>query len=182
MEKSAGQIEFIHAPDHRIKTGPVVFLAGPIQGTGDWHSAAAESLRRHAKLLSHTQEFTIASPRRPTLTGMGDFDRDTFVEQLEWEHLYLHEAARLGVTLFWCAKQTIPVENRSYAQTTRFELGEAMTLHRYEKARVVVGIDDGFTGRTYLRYTLGKKAPNIPVTNSLDEACSHVIDMLPVVW
>ncbi len=64
---------------------------------------------------------------------------------------------------------------RSYAQTTRFELGEAVTTHRFTGARVVVGIEDGFTNARYLRRAIAKKASGIPFCASFEETCRKAI-------
>lgn len=69
------------------------------------------------------------------------------------------------------------IPERSYAQTTRFELGEAVTTHRFTGAHVVVGvgIEDGFTNARYLRRAIAKKASGIPFCASFEETCRKAI-------
>jgi hypothetical protein len=148
--------------------GPLVFLAGPITGAPDWQSKAIDLIR------SADAEIFIASPRR-AVEREGDFTEDMYIEQVEWEHRHLARAAHEGVTLFWLAKESRHVCERSYAQTTRFELGEAVTVHRLTGAKVVVGIERGFTNERYLRKTLASKTPAIPVLDTLEETCTAAV-------
>src|SRR5579884_2152272 len=53
---------------------PVIFLAGPIQGTGDWQSEARRLI--HAR----RPEVIVASPRRAYLPGEFDYGK-----QVDWE-------------------------------------------------------------------------------------------------
>lgn len=143
--------------DYRDITGPLIFLAGPIQGAPDWHAAA----------LTHFQTargLTLASPKAIQ-------PHDYYHDQIAWEHHHLERAARHGVILFWLAREAQHVCDRAYAQTSRFELGEAVTLHRWQGIKVVVGIEDGFSNARYLRLTIAKKAPGIPLCSSLAQTC-----------
>src|SRR5690349_2330032 len=93
--------------------GPVIFLAGPIQGAPDWQTEAATIIH------DMDSSIVIASPRR-------DYPEGTFVyeKQVDWETNFLRTAGRIGVVSFWLAAQVEEVVGRSYAQTARFELGE----------------------------------------------------------
>lgn len=148
---------------------PLIFLAGPIQGAPDWQATAI------AFIAAEAPDLDVASPRREE-TG-GEFGEDKYIEQVDWEHDHLAIASNRGAVLFWLAKEAIRVPERSYAQTTRFELGEAVTVHRYTGANVVVGIEDGFTNARYLRRTIGKKAPAIPLCATLEETCRKAIEL-----
>ncbi|HTK05199.1 MAG TPA: nucleoside 2-deoxyribosyltransferase domain-containing protein [Candidatus Eisenbacteria bacterium] len=148
---------------------PLIFLAGPIQGAPDWQAAAI------AFIAAEAPDLDVASPRRGETRG--EFSEDMYMEQVDWEHDHLAIASDRGVTLFWLAKEAVPTPGRAYAQTTRFELGEAVTGHRFTGSRVVVGIEDGFTNARYLRRTIGKKAPAIPLCASLEETCRKAIEL-----
>ena len=111
-------------PPEIIKTeGPVIFLAGPIQGGPEWQA--------DARNLIHEINPTVivASPRR-------DYPEGTFVyeRQVDWETHFLREAGRTGVVAFWLAGQVSETPGRAYAQTTRFELAEWKMRHEYEGA------------------------------------------------
>ncbi len=155
-------------PEQQPVSRPLIFLGGPIQGAPDWQKQAI------AFISAEAPDIDIASPRRPTVTE-GEFAEDEYMKQVNWEHEHLAMAAMRGVTLFWLAAEAEHVPGRSYAQTTRFELGEAVTAHRYGGTSVVVGIEKGFTNARYLRFTIGKKAPSIPLCDTLEDTCRQAI-------
>src|SRR5215475_9004104 len=97
---------------------PVIFLAGPIQGAGDWQAEASTII------LARRPGVVIASPRRAYLPGEFDYGK-----QVDWETHHLRRAAKNGVILFWLAREVEPVPARAYAQTSRFELGEWKMRH-----------------------------------------------------
>src|SRR4051812_20568877 len=102
---------FLQPPEIIQTDGPIIFLAGPIQGAPDWQSTAA------ALIHDLDPSVVVASPRR-------DYPEGTFVyeHQVDWETHYLRTAGRSGVIAFWLAGQTVETPGRAYAQTTRFEL------------------------------------------------------------
>ena len=161
--------KIIIAPNYIEVEGPLVFLAGPIQGAPDWQSEAIE-------ILKTIKPVHIASPRRPVKI-LGDFAEKDYHAQVEWEHHYLDYAARHGVTLFWLANAVEHIPGRPYAQTTRFELGEAVARHYLSGINVVVGIEKGFSNERYLRKTIMAKAPDIPILDSLEEICRASVEM-----
>lgn len=160
--------EIIIPPQYIKVDGPVVFLAGPIRGAVDWQKEAMRYIREKSQTLH------IASPRRSILE-QDEFLEAIFDEQVDWEHHYLGRAAENGVTLFWLAKETNHRCDRAYAQTTRFELGEAVGRQEFTKAKIVVGIEEGFTGGKYISQTLAKKFPAVLLTDSLEEACNLAV-------
>ncbi len=150
---------------------PVMFLAGPIQGVEDWQAEAI-------KILEQIPGFVIASPRRPNISIKGDLEEKDYKEQVDWEHYFLGSARGYGVTLFWLAREKMHDCTRSYAQTTRFELGEAMANHVLTGAKLVVGIEDGFTNARYIRLTLGKKAPSVTICDNLYATCFAALNAI----
>jgi len=161
----------VHVPPARIAvTRPLIFLAGPIQGAPDWQERAI------AFISSNAPDLDVASPRRRD-TKEGEFGENDYNIQVDWEHEQLIIAAETGTTLFWLANEAEQVPGRAYAQTTRFELGEAVTLHRLTGINVVVGIDNAFTNARYLRRTISKKAPHIPLCTSLEDTCRAAISL-----
>jgi len=160
--------KIIIAPHYIEVFGPVIYLAGPMQGAADWQKEAIQYIHNKKPRLH------IASPRRPTL-GKVPFTEADFHEQVDWEHSYLQRASEKGVILFWLAKEAQHRCDRAYAQTTRFELGEAAVLHKFTGTKVVVGIENGFSGTRYIRKTLSKKYPQILVYDNLKETCDAAI-------
>ncbi len=148
----------------------IVFLAGPIQGADDWQSRAIELL-----CASQTEDIYIANPRRPTFDKLSERE---YEEQVEWEHRYLNLAGSSGVVMFWLAREATHDCSRAYAQTTRFELGEAVANHCAMGDYVVIGIEEGFSGARYVRKTIASKSPDIPIFSSLEETCREALRML----
>jgi hypothetical protein len=147
-------------PTYESVEGPLVFLAGPIQGAPNWQSDAIAWFAANAPTLA------IASPRREFAPR--DFD---YAAQVDWESHHLRRAARCGVIQFWLAREAVAVPGRSYAQTTRFELAEWKVRHERDGIRLVVGIEDGFSGARYVRHRFGQDCPTVPLVSSLVEAC-----------
>ena len=103
----------IEPPNYPEISGPLVFLAGPIQGAL-WQPEAITLIQKAAPKLH------IASPRRNYLPG--EF---VYEAQVDWETNFLRKASKIGAILFWLAKEAYHQCDRCYAQTTRFELGES---------------------------------------------------------
>lgn len=145
---------------------PSIFLAGPIQGARDWQTDAIIEIQNSAKFGS---DLCVFNPRRS-----GDFvklDEAGYAGQVKWEHVHLRRAACDGVVMFWLAREEEHNCSRAYAQTTRFELGEAVALRYCSGMQIVVGIEEGFSGARYIRQTLAAKAPTIPVCSTLTDTC-----------
>jgi hypothetical protein len=154
-------------PQYPALRGPLVFLAGPVQGSADWQHDAISYLTAPALDLN------IASPRRSYLPGTFDYGA-----QVDWETHHLRRAAEKGVILFWLAAEREHDCNRSYAQTTRFELAEWKVRHQRDGARLVVGIEDGFSGARYIRRRFTQDCPAVPIVTSLEDACDQTIKQL----
>jgi hypothetical protein len=152
-------------PDFPSISGPVVFLAGPIQGAPPWQTEAIRHLGELAPRLH------IANPCREYQSG--EFDYDT---QVDWESHHLRRAAADGVILFWLAREACHDCGRAYAQTTRFELAEWKVRHERDTTRLVVGIEDGFTGAKYIRRRQAQDCPRVPVCSSLEETCRRAVE------
>jgi hypothetical protein len=146
---------------------PVIFLAGPIQGTGDWQGEAS------AIILARRPGVMIASPRRAYVPG--EFD---YAKQVDWETHHLRRAARNGVILFWLAREAEPVPARAYAQTSRFELGEWKMRHERDGVKLVIGIEPGFSGERYIQRRLAQDCPEVPRLSTLPETCERALEAL----
>lgn len=146
--------------------GPVIFLAGPIQGAPDWQSEAATIIHDIDATI------TVASPRK-------DYEDGTFVyeRQVDWETHFLRIAGRHGVVAFWLAAQTVDTPGRAYAQTTRFELAEWKMHHQYEGAKITIGIEKGFGNERYIRRRFGQDCPEVKIADSLPEMCRNAVDL-----
>lgn len=160
-------------PPHSIDLGklPLVFLAGPIQGAAGWQQEAI------AYINSARPDFWIANPRRDIPDG-GDFTEDMYNEQVDWETLHLRHAGAYGVVLFWLAREARHLCHRAYAQTTRFELAEWKERHCRDGAKLVVGIEQGFTNEYYIRRRMTQDCPDVPMPDTLEETCRLGIRLL----
>jgi hypothetical protein len=157
----------ITPPDIKKVDGPIIFLAGPIQGAYDWQKEAIEIISALNK------ELTIALPRKEYL------DKEFIYEkQVDWETHHLNLAAKNGVILFWLAKEDKVVPGRAYAQTSRFELGEWKARSQLGLAKLVVGIEDGFSNSRYIRRRLMQDCPSVPVSESLEETCTNAVKLI----
>lgn len=171
-------IKVVTAPEKADAFGlPVLFLAGPIQSAEKWQDKAIEFMLSE---FDFHADFIIANPRRNVDTE-GEFSKEMYEEQVDWEHLWLENARRYGsATLFWLASQSTENKNRAYAQTSRFELGEAMVDHTVYNSKLIVGIEEGFTGARYIRYTLSKKTQDVPILETLEDTCRHAAKWLDI--
>jgi hypothetical protein len=147
--------------------GPLVFLAGPIQGAPDWQAEAIGWFAQHPSAVA------VASPRREYPPGEFDYAR-----QVDWETHYLRRAAERGVLLFWLAREAFAVPGRAYGQTTRFELAEWKVRHERDGVRLVVGIEAGFSGARYIRRRFGQDCPAVPLVSSLADACAAAVELI----
>ena len=98
-----------------------VFLAGPIQGAPKWQFA-----------LPELDNVVWLCPRRNDGVELND---QTHKDQMEWETQALRTS---NIILFWIPEEVEYVESRSYAQTTRFELGENLARGK----RIIIGVND----------------------------------------
>jgi Nucleoside 2-deoxyribosyltransferase like len=155
-----------YIPEAASKT-PVIFLAGPIQGTGDWQSEASRLI--HAR----SPGVIVASPRRAYLPGEFDYGK-----QVDWETHHLHRAAQNGAILFWLAREEEHLPSRAYAQTSRFELAEWKLRHERDGVKIVIGIEEGFSGERYIRRRFSQDCPEVPILTTLLETCERVLEAI----
>jgi hypothetical protein len=147
--------------------GKVVFLAGPIQGAPDWQSDAI-------KLIHNLDsQLVVATPRK-------NYSQDEFIyeKQVDWETHFLNRAAKHGAVMFWLAKQTQETPGRSYAQTSRLELGEWKVRHERDGTILVVGVEEGFGNARYIHRRLSQDCPEVPIMDSLEEVCKKTVSLL----
>lgn len=132
-----------------------VFLAGPIQGASDWQHN-----------LPDLENVVWLSPRKPSYP-VTNFN---YTEQVQWETDALRMA---NIVIFWIPKPAEEVGGRSYAQTTRFELGENLARGK----RIILGAYNEFPGRKYLEFKASKYSNVIDnkVYNSLED-CLGVLE------
>ena len=155
----AGKI--LIAPDYESVAGKLIFLAGPIQGAEDWQKKAI------SLITDGNESISIASPR-----GGYEYRKFDYDTQVNWETFYLNRAAQEGLILFWLAKEKEHSCDRSYAQTTRYELAEWLTKHQQNPdIKLAIGIEPGFTGERYIRKRIGEDCPELRIESTLEAVC-----------
>lgn len=159
-------------PKYEQIDGPLIFLAGPIQGATRWQDTAIKLIN------SYSSQVNIASPRRNEEYRKGDFTPDRYNEQVDWETFHLRRAAEDGAILFWLTKEAEHRCERAYAQTSRFELGEWKIRHERDKIKLALGIEDGFTNRRYITRRFSQDCPNITIFSSLEETCREAVRLV----
>jgi len=154
-------------------TNPTIFLAGPIQNAPNWHEDAINYLEQYMKEYD-IEDVDIACPK--LWKKQDDFNHS---EQIDWESHYLDHSASYGAILFWLSNPDPNIQldpSRSYAQTTRFELGEWFGKCQFIDTCIVVGIDSEFHGARYI--TKRCIDNDIQVFNSLENTCEYTVAML----
>lgn len=144
--------------------GPLVFLAGPIDGAPNWQ---AEALGRLAELAP---ELAVANPRREFAPG-----EELASEQIDWETGYLRRAGEQGAILFWMAAEIKRVPWRAYAQIARAQLFEAKARHELAGVHLVLGIEENFAGGSYIRRRFETESVGVPIFRTLAECCEAVV-------
>src|SRR3989338_11067707 len=106
---------------------PLIFLAGPVQGTYNWHDKSIEIIKAEAP------ELYIASPngnlnrkckKDNSIIQLHNKQIYLDKEQTDWETDHLRKAAEKGAILFWFANETNHRCDKPYAGTSGIELGE----------------------------------------------------------
>lgn len=157
--------EIFQPPNEYCQTDkPLIFLAGPIQGCRDWQKDAIAILERLSPFTG------IANPRKEYLD-----DAFVYSAQVDWETNHLRLAGQNGVILFWLEREKDHDPQRAFAQTTRFEIGEWKARHENGGAKLVVGIDEGFSGAKYVRHRFGQDCLDVKICSSLEETCKAAV-------
>lgn len=137
----------IYCPEPlRAKKGKVwVFLMGPIQGAPEiWHEEVAG--------LCKDPDIVFLCPKRKNNPKGSEDKKEIFSDQMykmqvEWETRGLRLCDYI---LCWIPAPAKDIEGRSYAQTTRFELGENIARGK----RIWVGASSEIPGRRYFQQKL----------------------------
>ena len=157
----------------KIALEPVIFLAGPATGTYDWQNIAISHFKK-LETKYDISDFIIANPR--TYTNSDQFD---LAKQVAWENNYLTDASVNGCIMFWLAKETIHNRNRTYARTTRFELGEWLNEFKNDDSiNIRIGIEDGFDGAEYIIEKLNIFGYNNIIHHDLINLCVDVFESI----
>jgi len=175
-----GEIKVLHAPNYSNTSyivdneDVVVFLAGPIQGAPNWQDELIEKITSGFSKMSFNKNIIICSPRRGAMEDTFEYN-----EQVNWESYHLDLAAKNGVIVFWLPVEEVHIEGRSYAQTTRFEIGEWFGKGQsIPNFKIVVGAEVGFSGARYILKKFCDSYPRFVINGSLDEVMSDLSEKI----
>lgn len=163
--------KIIIPPKHCDVTGPLIFLAGPVQGSERWQEKAIKIIH------SIDSSVHIASPRRK-IDKDRTFTDDMYNEQVDWETFYINRSAKNGAIIFWLAEEKLHDCSRSFAQTTRFEIGEWKVNHKISGCKISVGIEEGFTGERYIVRRFSQDCPKVVLSRNLRKTCLEALRLI----
>ncbi len=157
--------KIIIAPHRDITDGQLVYLAGPMFQTLDWHGDAISH-------LSINPRVDIALPQWATEKGEPTTDNEK-KEHQAWQEDLLERATKRGVVMFWFPfTSEIPIsQSQPY-----FLLSFIAEVFRQKPFRLIVGIEEGNPEYEYIVAELDSYA--IPVCTSLEDACEEVLRLL----
>jgi calcineurin-like phosphoesterase family protein len=183
IKNKNGSIRILRAPDYdNVATfnenkDIVIFLAGPIQGTNMdviWQEELIKKIQNKTKDIKLNKDIIIASPRR--LEKPENFIYD---EQVDWETFYLNKAGNDGIIVFWLAEEYEKIEGRSFAQTTRFEIGEWFAKGKnINNFKILIGIDPKFEGSKYISYKFKQEYPELEIQKNLEKLSKEIVSYL----
>jgi hypothetical protein len=165
-------------PNTKIETTkPIIFLAGPIQGTSNWRQSAIETIS------SLSESLLIVSPSG-RLTFNQDYikiipSQNDFKHQREWENCYLDQASHRGSILFWFPGETEHSCQKSYGAMTRVEIGEWITEYKYNPSiNLIIGTDGKFSEFKTIRRDIDQKMPETIIYETLEETCRAAVNII----
>lgn len=157
----------------------VIFLAGPIQGTDPnkiWQEELIKKIQNKIKNIKLNKNIIMASPRR-----LDKPEKFIYDEQVEWESHYLNKAGNNGIIVFWLAKEFEKIDGRSYAQTTRFEIGEWFAKGKnINNFKISIGIQNGFNGSKYIIHKFKKEYPDLEIQNNLEKLSNEILEYIKI--
>jgi hypothetical protein len=88
----------------------------------------------------------------------------------------LNKASKNGVIVFWLAKEIEKICGRSYAQTTRFEIGEWFSKGQsIDGFNIIVGAENGFNGLKYIYKKFKDSYPGFKLNTNIDDMIDDIV-------
>lgn len=179
-----GEVKILRAPEYdNVSTFEeskdiVIFMAGPASGCENWQEEFMKKIQEKLKDIKINKNIILCNPRR--LEKPKNF---VYEEQVVWESYYLSKAALQGFIVFWFAKETEKIPGRSFARTSRFEIGEWFAKGQIIPGfKMIVGREDGFEGFEYIESRLksvdDKFEPNTTKKEMVDEIVETIKKMI----
>lgn len=161
-------IKILRPPEYIdiLPTDIVIFLAGPIQGSSNWHDKIINKI----KSIDIDKNVIICSPKRLNV------DNFIYDEQVDWESHHLELSSKQGIIVFWLAEEKDKVDGRSYAQTTRFEIGEWWAKgQNIKNFKIIIGSEEGFNGLRYITKKFQDKYGDFNLIMDIDNLIEEII-------
>lgn len=155
---------------------PLFFLAGPVQGGGDWQRRALYLINRYqehclvAIPCRYSENDELRRLHASPYSSGGVFERQT-----DWEGHYLERASRNGCVLFWLAcedKENPRTDGEPYGRDTSGELGGyGWGPFKYEpNLHVVVGAEPDYHGLSVIKRNFDNSLKrDFPIYATLEE-------------
>lgn len=169
------------SPTHE---SPLLFLAGPIRGGGDWQADMAETI------LDREPSALIACPSRwSSEHRMARHFYQPFSQaenrQLVWERHYLKQAGLEsgvpGCIIFWLGLESVSHPHpgpEPYAMDTRREIGKFTAFAELMPVRMVVGGDRRFHGLNVILFELSEAFGRpFPFYETMAEVAEHTLQV-----
>ena len=161
---------------------PLLFLAGPIHGGGDWQAQMAELL------LKHEPGALIACPVRwDGAHRLAHHFYHPFAQamnrQLVWERHYLKQAGLEpnvpGCVIFWLSFESTEDPHggpEPYAMDTRREIGKFTAYAEMTSVRMVIGGDRRFYGLDVILFELNEAfGEPIPFYERMEDVAAQAV-------
>jgi len=161
---------------------PLLFLAGPIRGGGDWQADMAEVI------LNRETSTLIACPSRwNSEHRLATHFHQPFSKadnrQLVWERHYLRQAGLEsgvpGCIIFWLGLESTSHPHpgpEPFAMDTRREIGKFTAFAEMMDVRMVVGGNRGFHGLDVILFELSEAFGNpFPFYETMEEVAEHAL-------
>lgn len=169
-------------PISPTSNAPLLFLAGPIRGGGDWQAEMAQHI------LDLQPSAHIACPSRWDDTHrLAPHFHHPFSQaanrQLIWERHYLKQAGLVpdvpGCVIFWLGRESVTDPHpgpEPYAMDTRREIGKFTAFAEMIDVRMVVGGDPDFHGLEVILFELSEAVGEpVPFYEKMVDVAAHAL-------
>lgn len=132
-------------PTSEAHRNPFFFLAGPVNGGGDWQAEMCRKLESKRRASEYWMAIpSIWGKEHPLYKNVIPGDSHAFERQLDWERYYLNFAARNGCIIFWVPNESTNDprdDGESYGRDTCGEIARWGGYLKYDPSlRVVIGV------------------------------------------
>jgi len=161
---------------------PLLFLAGPIRGGGDWQADMAEVIMKQDPSSLITCPSRWGKEHRLASYFYKPFSKASN-RQLVWERHYLEQAGLEldvnGCVIFWLGLESVESPHPGpapYAMDTRREIGKFTAYAEMTDARLVIGGNPSFYGLDVILFELEKAiGKSFPFYETMGEVAEQAL-------